>query len=48
VDLGLVSYLGSSIMVRFGWPVAMHPVSRQSLERAMFTREPVETSRGPS
>jgi muramoyltetrapeptide carboxypeptidase LdcA involved in peptidoglycan recycling len=37
-NLGLVSYLGGSIMVQFGWPVAMHPVSRQSLERAMFTR----------
>jgi muramoyltetrapeptide carboxypeptidase LdcA involved in peptidoglycan recycling len=34
-NLGLVSYLGGSIMVQFGWPVAMHPVSRQSLERAM-------------
>jgi hypothetical protein len=34
----LVSYLGGSIMVQFGWPVAMHPVSRLSLERAMFTR----------
>jgi muramoyltetrapeptide carboxypeptidase LdcA involved in peptidoglycan recycling len=37
-NLGLVSYLGGSIMVQFGWPVAMHPVSRQSLERALFTR----------
>jgi muramoyltetrapeptide carboxypeptidase LdcA involved in peptidoglycan recycling len=37
-NLGLVSYLGGSVMVQFGWPVAMHPVSRQSLERAMFTR----------
>jgi muramoyltetrapeptide carboxypeptidase LdcA involved in peptidoglycan recycling len=36
-NLGLVSYLGGSVMVQFGWPVAMHPVSRQSLERAMFT-----------
>jgi muramoyltetrapeptide carboxypeptidase LdcA involved in peptidoglycan recycling len=25
VELGLVSYPGSSIMVQFGWPVAMHP-----------------------
>lgn len=38
-DLGLVSYYGGSVMVQFGWPVAMHPVSRQSLERAMFTRD---------
>jgi muramoyltetrapeptide carboxypeptidase LdcA involved in peptidoglycan recycling len=37
-NLGLVSYYGGSIMVQFGWPVAMHPVSRRSLERAMFTR----------
>jgi muramoyltetrapeptide carboxypeptidase LdcA involved in peptidoglycan recycling len=37
-NLGLVSYLGGSVMVQFGWPVAMHPVSRQSLERALFTR----------
>jgi muramoyltetrapeptide carboxypeptidase LdcA involved in peptidoglycan recycling len=36
-DLGLVSYLGGSVMVQFGWPVAMHPVDRQSLERAMFS-----------
>ena len=36
--LGLVSYLGGSVMVQFGRPVAMHPVSRQSLERALFTR----------
>jgi muramoyltetrapeptide carboxypeptidase LdcA involved in peptidoglycan recycling len=36
-NLGLVSYLGGSIMVQFGWPVAMQPVSRRSLERAMFT-----------
>lgn len=37
-NLGLVSYYGGSVMVQFGWPAAMHPVSRQSLERAMFTR----------
>ena len=37
-NLGLVSYYGGSVMVQLGWPVAMHPVSRQSLERAMFTR----------
>jgi hypothetical protein len=36
--LGLVSHLGGSIMVQFGWPAATHPVSRQSLERAIFTR----------
>ena len=37
-NLGLVSYYGGSVMVQFGWPVAMHPVSRRSLERALFTR----------
>ncbi len=37
-NLGLVSYSGGSVMVQFGWPVAMHPLSRQSLERALFTR----------
>src|SRR5580692_12116506 len=35
-NLGLVSYLGGSVMVQLGWPVAMHPVGRRSLERAMF------------
>ena len=38
-NLGLVSYYGGSVMVQFGWPVAMHPISRQALERAMFTRD---------
>jgi muramoyltetrapeptide carboxypeptidase LdcA involved in peptidoglycan recycling len=38
-NLGLVSYLGGAVMVQFGWPAAMHPVSRRSLERAMFTRD---------
>jgi muramoyltetrapeptide carboxypeptidase LdcA involved in peptidoglycan recycling len=33
-NLGLVSYLGSSLMVQFGWPVTIHPVSRQSLGAA--------------
>ena len=37
-NLGLVSYLGGSIMVQFGWPVAMQATSRRSLERALFTR----------
>jgi muramoyltetrapeptide carboxypeptidase LdcA involved in peptidoglycan recycling len=37
-SLGLVSYLGGSVMVQFGRPVAMDPLSRRSLERAMFTR----------
>ena len=38
-NLGLVSYLGGSVMVQFGWPVAMHAVGRRSLEAAMFGRE---------
>jgi muramoyltetrapeptide carboxypeptidase LdcA involved in peptidoglycan recycling len=37
-NLGLVSYLGGSVMVQFGWPVAMEPTSRLSLQRAMFER----------
>jgi LD-carboxypeptidase N-terminal domain len=37
-NLGLVSYLGGSVMVQFGWPVAMHAFWRRSLEAAMFTR----------
>jgi muramoyltetrapeptide carboxypeptidase LdcA involved in peptidoglycan recycling len=36
--LGLVSYLGGSVMVQFGWPVAMEPTSRLSLQRALFER----------
>jgi muramoyltetrapeptide carboxypeptidase LdcA involved in peptidoglycan recycling len=37
-NLGLVSYLGGSVMVQFGWPVAMAPASRLSLQRALFER----------
>jgi muramoyltetrapeptide carboxypeptidase LdcA involved in peptidoglycan recycling len=37
-NLGLVSYLGGSVMVQFGRPVAMEPTSRVSLERALFER----------
>jgi muramoyltetrapeptide carboxypeptidase LdcA involved in peptidoglycan recycling len=35
--LGLVSYSGGSVMTEFGRPGRMHPLSRQSLERALFT-----------
>jgi muramoyltetrapeptide carboxypeptidase LdcA involved in peptidoglycan recycling len=45
-NLGLVSYLGGSVMVQFGWPVALHPVSRRSLERAMFTSGGCSACRG--
>jgi muramoyltetrapeptide carboxypeptidase LdcA involved in peptidoglycan recycling len=38
-NLGLVSYLGGSVMVQFGWPVAMHASGRRWLEAAMFGRE---------
>jgi muramoyltetrapeptide carboxypeptidase LdcA involved in peptidoglycan recycling len=37
-NLGLVSYLGGSVMVQFGWPVAMEPTSRLSLQRALLQR----------
>jgi muramoyltetrapeptide carboxypeptidase LdcA involved in peptidoglycan recycling len=35
--LGIVSFYGGAVMVQFGRPGAMHPVSRQSLRRALFT-----------
>ncbi len=37
-NLGLVSYHGGAVMVQFGRPAAMHPATRRSLERALFTR----------
>jgi len=37
-NLGLVSYHGGAVMVEFGRPAAMNPVTRESLERALFTR----------
>ncbi len=36
-NLGLVSYHGGAIMVEFGRPGAMSLLTRQSLERALFT-----------
>ena len=38
VHLGLVSYQGGAVMVQFGRPGSMHPVTGQSIERALFTR----------
>ena len=46
-NLGLVSYLGGSIMVQFGWPLAMHPVPRQLLERSRPSRSRSLRFRGP-
>jgi len=37
-NLGLVSYQGGAVMVQFGRPGSMHPVTRQSIAQAMFTR----------
>lgn len=37
-NLGLVSYHGGAVMVEFGRPVSMNPVTRESLRRALFTR----------
>ncbi len=44
-NLGIVSYNGGSVMVEFGRPVSMHPTTRQSLERALFShgRYPLES-----
>ncbi len=36
-NLGLVSYHGGAVMVEFGRPGAMNPVTRGSLERALFS-----------
>jgi muramoyltetrapeptide carboxypeptidase LdcA involved in peptidoglycan recycling len=35
-NLGLVSYHGGSVMVQFGRPGAMHPVTERSLRAALF------------
>ncbi|MGN6682014.1 MAG: S66 family peptidase [Streptosporangiaceae bacterium] len=35
-NLGLVSYQGGAIMVQFGRPGRMHPVTRESLHHAVF------------
>lgn len=36
--LGVVGYHGGVVMVQWGRPGSMHPVTRQSLHRALFTR----------
>jgi muramoyltetrapeptide carboxypeptidase LdcA involved in peptidoglycan recycling len=36
-NLGLVSYHGAAVMVQLGRPGSMHPATRESLERALFT-----------
>lgn len=38
-NLGLVSYHGSAVMVQLGRPASMHPVTRESIERALFSRD---------
>jgi muramoyltetrapeptide carboxypeptidase LdcA involved in peptidoglycan recycling len=39
-NLGLVSYQGGAIMVQFGRPAGMHPVTRDSLRHAIFADGP--------
>jgi muramoyltetrapeptide carboxypeptidase LdcA involved in peptidoglycan recycling len=36
-NLGVVSYHGGALMVQFGRPGSMHPLTRESLRRALFT-----------
>jgi muramoyltetrapeptide carboxypeptidase LdcA involved in peptidoglycan recycling len=36
-NLGIVSYHGGAVMVQFGRPGSMHPLTRESLRRALFT-----------
>ena len=36
-ECGIVAYHGGSVMVQFGRPGAMHPLTRASLEAALFT-----------
>lgn len=37
-DLGIVGYYGGAIMTAFGRPLAMHTLTRDSLQAALFTR----------
>jgi muramoyltetrapeptide carboxypeptidase LdcA involved in peptidoglycan recycling len=39
-NLGLVSYQGGAIMVQFGRPGGMHPLTRDSLRHALFAGGP--------
>jgi muramoyltetrapeptide carboxypeptidase LdcA involved in peptidoglycan recycling len=41
-NLGLVSYHGGAVMVQLGRAGEMHPLTKGSLEQALFTREAVE------
>jgi muramoyltetrapeptide carboxypeptidase LdcA involved in peptidoglycan recycling len=41
-ECGIVGYHGGSVMVQFGRPGAMHPLTRASLEAALFTTGPWE------
>ncbi|HEX7474170.1 MAG TPA: S66 peptidase family protein [Candidatus Limnocylindrales bacterium] len=43
-NCGIVGYHGGSVMVQFGRPGAMHPLTRVSLETALFTTGPYELS----
>lgn len=38
-NLGVVSYHGCAIMVQLGRPGSMHPLTRESIERALFAHE---------
>ena len=46
-SLGHVSYHGGAIMVQFGRPGAMHPLTRRSLELALFGREKYQLTPAP-
>jgi muramoyltetrapeptide carboxypeptidase LdcA involved in peptidoglycan recycling len=41
-NLGIVAYHGGSVMVEFGRPVAMHPLTEASLRAALFTSGPFQ------
>jgi muramoyltetrapeptide carboxypeptidase LdcA involved in peptidoglycan recycling len=41
-NLGVVSYHGGAVMVQLGRPGSLHPATRQSLERALFTSDTYE------
>lgn len=41
-ELGVVGYHGGSVMVEFGRPVAMHPMTEDALRAALFTSGPYE------
>lgn len=44
-ECGIVGFHGGSVMVQFGRPGAMHPLTRASLEGALFTSGPYELPR---